>query len=531
MQRLGLRRALALVAGAVLLMLPMVGTAAAQTADEVGHYRGSADASVLEVIAGDATDEFADGFTLLDASVAPSSTAADTRGGLEHAGETGLTSFGTGTNAGLTLGDELEAQGLLVEATQTAPPDNEEPAFEELLEVDGAPLLVSQLATAEALARDCAAVACPSDDLISFGASEVNDTRLFPEGADGEDVAHLADAVDTRSEISLAEIEGQDTKGVQAQSTASVSRIDLFGGQDADGLTIELLSEPTLTAVAGGTPGSAQVTYDAPVVRVNGEGFEAEEEQRLTIPPDAEVGEEDLLVDIAFGERTIEESEDGTHAAGEASVLEVTLLSTVDQGTLGTFSVAPMSVEATAPAGGVACPDEPLPVTKDGPEEVEPGERFDYTIEVTNDRDCTITDLVVTDELTGPEGTEIRASDPQGDVDGTTVTWDALDDLEPGESTTLSLTVEVPDDAEPGATYVDEVTVTGDCDGQPVEGEDVIDRPTVTALPDPLPEEAQPDTEEPADTQPAGTLPATGGGLALTGLAALGLATALRRRG
>ena len=526
-----------MTAAAALLAIPFSGVAAAQSAEEAGHYSGSADAAVLELIAGDTTEEFADGFTLLDAAIAPTATAADTTGGLEHDGESDLTSFGTGTNAGLTLADELEAEGLLVEATQTAPPDNDEPAFEELLEVDGDPLLISQLATAEALARDCAAVACPDDDLVSFGTSLVNDTRLFPEGADGEDVAHLADVVDTRSEISLADVEGQDTMGVQAQATASVSRIDLFGGQDADALTIELLSEPTLTAVAGGTPGSAEVTYDAPVVLINGEGFEADpdEEQRLTIPPDAEVGEEDLLVDIEFGAVSQETSEDGTHASGEASVLEVTVLSTVDQGTAATVSIAPMSVEANAPAGGVVCPDEPvdeLPVAKDGPSEVEPGESFDYTIEVTNDRACTVTDLAVVDELTGPEGTEISATDPEGDVDGTTVTWDELDDLEPGASTTLTLTVQVPDDAELGATYVNEVTVTGDCDGETAEGADVIERPTVEAV-DALPDDAEPeapDDDEPETRPAAQELPETGGGLALAGLLTLGLAAVLRRR-
>jgi hypothetical protein len=531
------RRVTATVAAAALLTLPVAGVATAQTPDEVGHYSGSADASVLELTAGDATEELADGLTLLDASVAPSATAADTRGGLEHDGESDLSSFGTGTNAGLTLADELAAEGLLVEATQTAPPDNEESTFEELVEVDGDPLLISQLATAEALARDCSEIACPDDDLVSFGTSLVNDTRLFPEGADGEDVAHLADVVDTRSEVSLTDVEGQDAKGVQAQATANVTRIDLFGGQDADALTIELLSEPTLTAVAGGTPGTAEVTYDAPVVQINGEGFEADpdEEQRLTIPPDAEVGEEDLLVDIEFGAFSQETSEDGTHASGEASVLEVTVLSTVDQGTAATFSLAPMSVEANAPEGGVACPDEPaapLPVSKDGPDEVEPGEEFDYTIEVTNDRECTLSDVVVIDEVTGPDGTQITATDPEGTVDGTTVTWDDLDDLEPGASHDLTLTVAVPDDAQPGEAYRNEVTVTADCDGEPLEGADAIDRPAVDAGPV-LDDDVTPEPEDGPDADPAAAdqpLPETGGGLALAGLLAIGSALLLRRR-
>lgn len=532
------RRILALLAGSLLLTFPLTGVAAAQTADETGHYSGAADASVLNVTAGDAADEVADGVTLVDASVAPTETAADTRSSLTFGEEDGLSSFGYGANLSGAIADGGEGAGP-VEVLQTAPPDNDEPESETLIEVPAEPLVESHVFSGEALARDCAEVACPEDDLVSFGWSQINETQLFPEGADGEHAVHLDDAVETRSEISLTDVEGQDTKGVQARSTASVSSIDLFGGQDADALTIELLSEPTLTAVAGGTPGSAEVTYDAPVVLINGEGFEADpgEEQRLTIPPDAEPGEEDLLLDISFGNLDQSTAGDGTHASGEASVLDITLLSAVEQGTLGSISVAPMSVEANAPDGGVDCPalagasDDGLDVDVDGPEEVGPGDEFDYTIDVTNPLDCPIADLVVVSEITGPDGAEVTATDPEGTVDGLTVTWGDLDELAPDDTATFTVTVSVPDDAEEGVSFRNDVTATGDCDGDDVSGAGALDGPVVADDGAVLGATDAPD--DTADDRPAARerLPETGGGIALLGLAALGMATALRRRG
>lgn len=552
-----LRRALALLSGSLLLAFPLAGAAAAQTPAETGDYSGSADASVLDFAAADATEEF-DNFTLLDASVAPTETAADTTDGLAVLDEDGLTAYGYGANLSGEIAGEGGGAGP-VEVVQTAPPDNEEPESETLIEIPAAPLVEMKTFSGEALARDVGTVACPDDDVASFGWSQVDDTRLFPEGADGEDVAHLGGVVDTRSEVSLTDLEGQDPRGVQSQATASAASLDLFGGQDADALTIEIVSEPTLTAVAGGTPGSAEVTYEAPVVMINGEGFEADpgEEQRLTIPPDAEPGQEDLLVDIEFGRFSSETADDGTSAAGEASVLDITLLSAVEQGTLATISLAPMSVDATAPAGGVDCPAEPaaepddgLDVGVDGPDEVAPGDEFDTTIDVTNLDDCPVTDLVVVGEITGPEGAEIVATDPDATVDGLTATWDDLDDLAPDETMTFTATVSVPEDAEAGSSFRTDATATGTCDGEDVEGEGAFEGPTVADDTQVLSavgeDDSTDDDEEPTgDDQPtgddgasdasvrsgaSGRLPETGGGLALAAVAALGMASVLHRR-
>lgn len=527
------RRALAVTAGSLLLTFPLAGAAAAQTPDETGDYRGSADASVLDLTAGDAADDVADGITLLDASVAPTETEADTQNDVSFGDETGLISYGYGANISGTILDEIEGAGP-VEVYQDAPPDNQEPESETLIEIPADPLLEQQTFSGEALARDVGTVACPDDNIASYGWAEVDDTRLFPEAADGEDVAHVAGVVDTRSEVSLTDIEGQDTLGVQSQATSSVSSVDLFGGQDADALTIDVLSEPTLTAVAGGTPGTAEVTWNAPVVQINGEGLDANETQEFSIPPDAEEGE-DLIARIAYGTFDQTTSDDGTQASGSASVLHIEVLRAVDMGTLAEIELAPMNVEAEAPDGGVVCPagpdevaapDDGLDVDVEGPDQVNPGDEFDYTIDVTNPLECPIEDLVVVSDITGPDGAEVTGTDPEGDVDGLTVTWDDLDDLDPNETITFTVTVSVPEDAETGVSFRNDVTATGSCDGDDVAGEGAFDGPTVAD------DTAVADDGDEADTRPAARerLPETGGGIALLGLAALGMATALRRR-
>ena len=398
-------------------------------------------------------------------------------------------------------------------STRPRPPDNEAPEEETLIEVPADPLVESHVFSREALARDCAEIACPDDDLVSYGWSQITETQLFPHAIDDDAHAvHLDDVVDTRSEVSLADVDGQDTSGVQARATASLSSIDLLGGQDEDALTIDVLSQPTLTAVATGTPGTAEVTWTAPVVQIN-----------------AEDGE-DLVVRIAYGDFAQDTADDGTRASGSASVLHVEVLRAVDMGTLAELEIAPMTVEAEAPDGGVDCPTAPetapddapgIDVGVDGPEEVAPGEEFDYTVDVTNTIECPIEDLVVVSDVTGPDGAEIAGTDPEGDVEGLTATWSDLEDLDVGETATFTVTVRVPEDAEVGATFRNDVTATGTCDGDgPVVADDAATLP------------AADEQDEPADTQPAAQerLPETGGGLALAGLAALGLATALRRR-
>jgi len=142
------------------------------------------------------------------------------------------------------------------------------------------------------------------------------------------------------------------------------------------------------------------------------------------------------------------------------------------------LDLAPFAAAVQAPAGGIDCGgddgDNPLRELNKhaSATEVAPGSTFDYSISVPNRGPCTVTDLVVTDVVTGPG--RIVGTEPQGTVDGNTVRWE-LGELAPGDTAELTVTVQVDADARAGQSFDDEVTAAGDCDGRPVEEDDRVD--------------------------------------------------------
>lgn len=149
------------------------------------------------------------------------------------------------------------------------------------------------------------------------------------------------------------------------------------------------------------------------------------------------------------------------------------------------LDLAPFAARVEAPAGGIDCggptDDNPLRELNKhvSATEVPPGGTFEYNISVPNRGPCALTDVVVTDTVTGPG----RISDTEPDAtvseDGKTATWD-IGDLAVNETVNLTITVAVDQDAPDGATFDDAVTATGNCDGREVEQTDeVLDIPRV----------------------------------------------------
>jgi uncharacterized repeat protein (TIGR01451 family) len=154
-------------------------------------------------------------------------------------------------------------------------------------------------------------------------------------------------------------------------------------------------------------------------------------------------------------------------------------------GPLLSLDLGPVSAEAVAPAGGIDCDpgggDDPLRELNKhaSAQEVAPGGTFDYSISVPNRGPCTVTDVVVTDTISGPARFEVIGTEPPATVAGNVVTFD-VGTLEPNEVAELTITVRVPADAPDGATFDDVVAVSGLCDGEPVDEEDTLDDvPTV----------------------------------------------------
>jgi uncharacterized repeat protein (TIGR01451 family) len=149
----------------------------------------------------------------------------------------------------------------------------------------------------------------------------------------------------------------------------------------------------------------------------------------------------------------------------------------IDQPLLA-LDIAPLGASVVAPAGGITCgdPDNPLRELNKhaSATEVAPGGTFEYNIAVPNRGPCALTDVTVTDVVTGPAGFEIIDTEPDGTVDGGRITWD-IGDIAVNETINLTVTVRVPADAPNGATFDDVVTASGNCDGRPVTEDDRVD--------------------------------------------------------
>lgn len=238
------------------------------------------------------------------------------------------------------------------------------------------------------------------------------------------------------------------------------------------------------------------------------------------------------------------DGDDGTTDGSDTVWVNALRVSVTEDSTLGGIvgaqdvivSHAEASVDCDQLLGGQEDPGNPLGgVSKEGNEgSVAPGSTFAYTITVPNSSDaCTLTNVQVTDAISGPEGSEIVGTDPEADtVDGLTATWNDIGAISPGDQRQLTIDVRVPDnEAVVGETYTEDLSITADCDGQEVTGGGDFDGPQVAVTKDGDDGAGGVDTE-PVSTDGGDTLPATGGGGLVIGFALLGagaLAAAGRR--
>ena len=469
---------------------------------------------------------------------------APTQGQVDTAGlGDGVISRGFGQNLDLSLFDQTVPLDLST-AEQTAPPDNTEPEVSTLADLSqAAPLLTGAVSQSTALARDPEAVECPDQDgraVVSEGTSTTTDLGVLEieEGTSLVSVQDPGDGTLTSSSGTYVGSEGQVIAESSAQTAAANVADELvvevvnpvltatasgtpggasveysgevringekIAGVQENELSLEALrdvllplDEEALNTLFGPLDENVVNPLLEPLAEalplLDGEALTGETLVGLIDDGAVQLDELAFLtptVRVTAGElENVTEAADGTRAAGEVKAvrIELNVVSTLAETEVPILTVhlMPLSVDAQAPAGGLDCGDvagdNPLDeVHKDvTAAKVRPGTTFDYAITVPNrDPSCTLTDVTVTDVVEGP-GT-IVATDPSGQVDGNTATW-PIDSLAPNESRTFIVTVEVDADAQNGEAFDDRVTVTGDCDGQPVEGGDTIDDiPVVT---------------------------------------------------
>jgi uncharacterized repeat protein (TIGR01451 family) len=317
---------------------------------------------------------------------------------------------------------------------------------------------------------------------------------------------------------------------------------------EGSAIRVEVVQAPDLTAQASGLPGGADVTGEQPEVDVylgdtliTLDAWNQTEDAtitELTLGDLINLGDAslvaDLLTDLGLdplipvgqpAEDALKEAlaalqpvvrismpydediaADGTSASAVASLLRIEVLAPDAVGAgepladvlnqilaaltadvtqpLLQLDLAPISVEAVAPAGGIDCGGDSTNPLRElnkhaSATEVAPGGTFDYTISVPNRGPCALTEVVVTDTITGPAGFEVIDTEPDATVSGGTVTFD-VGNLAVNETRDLVITVKVPADAPDGATFDDVVQAQGVCDGRPVSEEDRLDDvPTV----------------------------------------------------
>jgi hypothetical protein len=286
--------------------------------------------------------------------------------------------------------------------------------------------------------------------------------------------------------------------GIMSEVRQTIAPITLFEGTP-NALTIELLGEWVLQAVAGGLPGTGYIHYgpgraspETPVLRLidargvtkilNLQDLVTDDGLVVNIPGIAEIaiGEAPRAIDGDAGSTPVVSSS-GTTTAAAVDVVRVRALPGAPV-QLTDLRVGHMETRAQVPAGGATCS---IPVSKrPSVEQANVGDVFDVVFNVTNPYDCTLSDVRLEDVVTTEDNArfEVVSTDPAASsapagsaLASGTVTWANIGDLAKGQSRTVTARF----GARGGAgAIIDTATATGkltDCadPGATVAGVDV----------------------------------------------------------
>jgi hypothetical protein len=409
---------------------------------------------------------------------------------------------------------------ILDPAEAKAPPSGA-PVTKET-QTDASPLLKADSFKAEAAAR-AVATGCVIGDDLARGSGTANDTDVADTAPDdsstdpilsvsADDPPPPRAVSQSLSRVTLVPLKDRpDRFGVLAETRQTIAPITFSLPGTKDKITIEVGGEWALRARTDARNGSLSFgpepgSGDQPLLRVI-QGDEAIDEVTLK-----EVGgktgiyiDGEPVGDIRIGgeARAI-----GGKPASKPTQTPTRVAAAVDIVVMRLFDppaelrVGHMEVGVAVPAGGVACPG--IGMKKEAqPGSVRPGDKFSWTIGVSNLNDCVLDKVKVVDATTTTPGVvwRVLTTAPRSTIgkDGV-LTFDGVGPVRTGETTTLGIQAEVDGTSVPG-TLTNRATATGSCGPAPMSGAteaslSVGVGPTSGLAPSPPPAPA------PADTNP-----------------------------
>jgi uncharacterized repeat protein (TIGR01451 family) len=441
---------------------------------------------------------------------------------------TGKNAYGhaAGISANLGQGSKTIPQAQLTIAEAASPPPSKDDT--NIVDIPADPLLHATVQPDHAEANTTSAdnFCVLGDKPISQGVADVADVKVL----DADQVAPGFSLIDATGEVTDTSTEqlapnGAGNFGLSSSSTLNTAQVTLFKGIDGAQTQIKILNPITLNAFAGGVPGTAKVTFgDAngktPVVSITNGG----NTQALTL--DQLIGggvtlHAGGLLSIKIGlQPQVTLKNDGTIASATADLVSIQVVGAPNSGpnTVGgplgqllnpvlgpvlqaldpvlqqindalvsagitqaaDLRVGHFEASSEVPQGGITCG---LPVTKTVDKDpVQAGDNFTYTIRVDNPYDCTLTNVKVTDTITGSDGVlwTVTGTHPPADTQtNSKLVWNDIGPIKSGDSSSVSIDVTIPANSAAGK-FTDHATATGDCATGSASGGTGITNATLT---------------------------------------------------
>lgn len=361
---------------ALLAVVALVAAAPRAHADPVpAPYAGQAGGDVAAV------NLAVGALTLADVRLANSDSTVDSTGTPES------------SSISRNLAAVVAGLGIAVEEnSQTAPPDNAGPVTDSIASLSALGISTGLLTTSNE-AHYTGDASCVTGDALADTSTSTAGLSVVPVGL----LDVLTTGVSsTTGTVGLVSTGGAGfNRAVESTATGELAGVSLLGG----GVTIEI-ADAQLTATAPGTPGDAEVTYNEPLVTVNGTPIGASGTVTVDL---GVIGA--VTVDVNDVVDTV--APDGTSASASVSVVTLTVRVGPDiplPAATATVDLLPLTVSADAPVGGIDCPPPAPVVTEPDDEEVvddttptytgtgEPGAVIDLVVDGTTLEDVATVD-------------------------------------------------------------------------------------------------------------------------------------------